>query len=73
MVPRLSNAQMVKADAPRPKGSFKALTEQPDFITNGTLMDFQLDGVAWLYYNWWTRRNCILADEMGLGKTVQAS
>ncbi len=42
---------------PVKKGSFE-----------GTLMPFQEEGAAWMYY---TKRG-LLADEMGLGKTVQA-
>jgi SNF2 family DNA or RNA helicase len=30
-----------------------------------------LEGVNWLYFNWWKNLSGILADEMGLGKTVQ--
>jgi hypothetical protein len=39
---------------------------------SGTLMPFQVEGVAWLVGNYLRRWGCILADEMGLGKTVQA-
>ena len=31
------------------------------------LRDYQLEGVNWMVWNWYQRRNCILADEMGLG------
>lgn len=31
------------------------------------LRDYQLEGVNWMVFNWYHRRNCILADEMGLG------
>lgn len=33
---------------------------------------YQLEGVNWLLYCYYSKRNCILADEMGLGKTIQA-
>jgi SNF2 family DNA or RNA helicase len=36
------------------------------------LRPYQLEGLNWLLFNWYTRQNCILADEMGLGKTVQS-
>jgi chromodomain-helicase-DNA-binding protein 7 len=36
-----------------------------------TLRHYQLQGVNWLRFCWFCRRNSILADEMGLGKTVQ--
>ncbi|GFF22704.1 chromatin remodeling factor mit1 [Aspergillus lentulus] len=44
---------------------------QPDTVTGGQLMDYQKDGVNWLYYMWFKQQNAILADEMGLGKTIQ--
>ena len=31
------------------------------------------NGVNWLIFSWYQRRNCILADEMGLGKTLQVA
>ncbi|KAH9813267.1 hypothetical protein DFH28DRAFT_365337 [Melampsora americana] len=62
--------QLAKLDAPRPQDSFTAFEKQPEYIPH-TLMDFQLDGVNFCYYNWYSRHPTILADEMGLGKTVQ--
>ena len=47
------------------------LREQPSYIKNGQLRDFQVVGLNFLAYNWSKNRNVILADEMGLGKTVQ--
>jgi chromodomain-helicase-DNA-binding protein 4 len=44
---------------------------QPTSLTGGKIMDYQLDGLNWLYYMWYKEQNCILADEMGLGKTIQ--
>lgn len=35
------------------------------------MMDFQLEGVNWLYYKFLQKQNAILADDMGLGKTIQ--
>lgn len=54
--------------------SFKTklvLKSQPEMVTGGQLMDYQLDGVNWLYYMFWQQTNAILADDMGLGKTLQ--
>lgn len=51
-----------------PAGQFK---EQPHYIKNGTLRDFQRTGVSFMALNWQKNRSVILADEMGLGKTVQ--
>ena len=44
---------------------------QPENLTGGTLMDYQMEGLNWIYYRWHQRQNAILADEMGLGKTIQ--
>jgi chromodomain-helicase-DNA-binding protein 4 len=44
---------------------------QPSCLTGGKIMDYQLDGLNWLYYMWYKEQNAILADEMGLGKTIQ--
>lgn len=46
-------------------------TAQPTTVTGGQLMDYQVEGMNWLYYQWFKSQNCILADEMGLGKTIQ--
>jgi hypothetical protein len=45
---------------------------QPSFLHEGTLRDYQLDGLNWMVYSWARDHNIILADEMGLGKTVRA-
>lgn len=52
---------------------FKAveLSSQPKNLTGGKLMEYQMEGVNWLYYKWHSMQNAILADEMGLGKTIQ--
>lgn len=47
------------------------LEAQPDSLTGGEMMPYQLDGINWLYYQWFRKQNAILADEMGLGKTIQ--
>ncbi|KAK6500203.1 hypothetical protein TWF481_010552 [Arthrobotrys musiformis] len=44
---------------------------QPKYISGGTLKDYQLEGMNWLYFRWFKQMNAILADEMGLGKTIQ--
>ncbi|KAJ9603867.1 hypothetical protein H2200_011388 [Cladophialophora chaetospira] len=45
--------------------------KQPTTMTGGELMLYQLEGLNWLLYQWFTNQNAILADEMGLGKTIQ--
>ena len=47
------------------------LKEQPKSLKGGDLMNYQLDGLNWLLYQWHRDQNAILADEMGLGKTIQ--
>ncbi|KAF3940373.1 hypothetical protein ABW19_dt0202614 [Dactylella cylindrospora] len=44
---------------------------QPKYISGGTLKDYQIEGMNWLYNRWFEKKNAILADEMGLGKTIQ--
>ena len=44
---------------------------QPSSLTGGELMGYQMEGLNWLYYQWFKSHNAILADEMGLGKTIQ--
>ncbi|GAA5831036.1 hypothetical protein JCM11251_005118 [Rhodosporidiobolus azoricus] len=70
-VPSLTKKQMAELDEPRDPKRFVAIKDQPSYITGGKLMDFQIEGVNFLRYQWWQRKGCILADEMGLGKTCQ--
>ncbi|KAK4153914.1 PHD/FYVE-zinc-finger like domain-containing protein [Chaetomidium leptoderma] len=44
---------------------------QPKGLQRGKLMEYQLEGLNWMLYNFRHERSVILADEMGLGKTVQ--
>ena len=52
-------------------GSELAMKSQPASLTGGELMEYQMEGLNWLYYQWVKKKNAILADEMGLGKTIQ--
>jgi hypothetical protein len=45
--------------------------KQPDNLTGGEMMAYQMEGLNWAYYKWYKQQNAILADEMGLGKTIQ--
>ncbi|KAF2130237.1 hypothetical protein P153DRAFT_430497 [Dothidotthia symphoricarpi CBS 119687] len=45
--------------------------KQPENLVGGELMKYQIEGLNWLYYQWYSQKNGILADEMGLGKTIQ--
>ncbi|KAI1439151.1 PHD/FYVE-zinc-finger like domain-containing protein [Xylaria sp. CBS 124048] len=47
------------------------LKSQPAHLKKGKLMEYQIEGVNFLLYNFHQQQNVILADEMGLGKTVQ--
>ncbi|CAG9335654.1 unnamed protein product [Blepharisma stoltei] len=47
------------------------LTEQPSNIINGTMREYQLEGLNWLLKMNACKVSAILADEMGLGKTLQ--
>jgi SWI/SNF-related matrix-associated actin-dependent regulator of chromatin subfamily A member 5 len=47
------------------------LAKQPSVLQNGTLREYQLEGLNWLIKLYNNGISGILADEMGLGKTVQ--
>ncbi|KAL8733731.1 MAG: hypothetical protein Q9166_001924 [cf. Caloplaca sp. 2 TL-2023] len=55
----------------KPRAPAEQFKEQPHYIKNGTLRDFQKTGINFMALNWQKGRSVILADEMGLGKTVQ--
>ncbi|KAG0318700.1 hypothetical protein BGZ97_003417 [Linnemannia gamsii] len=46
-------------------------TESPAYVKNGTLRDYQIQGLNWMISLYKNGINGILADEMGLGKTLQ--
>lgn len=52
-------------------GASLEMKTQPSTMIGGNLMPYQLEGLNWLYYQWFKEQNAILADEMGLGKTIQ--
>ncbi|PIN97323.1 hypothetical protein AB205_0201340, partial [Aquarana catesbeiana] len=60
-----------KVDRP-PPNSWKKINQSREYKTGNQLREYQLEGLNWLLFNWYNRRNCILADEMGLGKTIQS-
>ncbi|RLO02394.1 hypothetical protein DYB28_014357, partial [Aphanomyces astaci] len=39
--------------------------DSPTYNDNNTLRSYQLEGLNWMVFCWYNRRNCILADEMG--------
>jgi len=60
-----------KQSNPDTRSRMTKLEEQPSYIQNGQLREFQMKGLNFLALNWTRGMNVILADEMGLGKTVQ--
>ena len=55
-----------------PRTNFTKLEVSPTFNTGHSLRPYQLEGLNWLLFSWYTRRSVMLADEMGLGKTIQS-
>ncbi|PRP88087.1 chromodomain-helicase-DNA-binding protein 5 [Planoprotostelium fungivorum] len=51
--------------------AFQEYKNQPSFLPS-QLYPWQLEGLNWLVYSMYKKRNVILADEMGLGKTIQS-
>ncbi|DAZ97083.1 TPA: hypothetical protein N0F65_001267 [Lagenidium giganteum] len=72
--PMINNAHPAMFSDVRPDPSTWAkYQESPVYNNQNTLRSYQLEGLNWMVFCWYNRRNCILADEMGLGKTVQAT
>ncbi|XP_071351598.1 uncharacterized protein chd6 isoform X3 [Trachinotus anak] len=55
-----------------PPDKWQKLERSRDYRNGNQLREYQLEGMNWLLFNWYNRKNCILADEMGLGKTIQS-
>ncbi|CAK6977756.1 chromodomain-helicase-DNA-binding protein 6 [Scomber scombrus] len=55
-----------------PPEKWQKLELSRDYRNGNQLREYQLEGMNWLLFNWYNRKNCILADEMGLGKTIQS-
>uniref|UniRef100_A0A4W6DRT1 Chromodomain helicase DNA binding protein 6 n=1 Tax=Lates calcarifer TaxID=8187 RepID=A0A4W6DRT1_LATCA len=55
-----------------PPEKWQKLEQSRDYRNGNQLREYQLEGMNWLLFNWYNRKNCILADEMGLGKTIQS-
>jgi chromodomain-helicase-DNA-binding protein 7 len=68
-----SNPTSIPTRWRRPRvSSYTELKEAPMSLDGEmVLRDYQLEGLNWLRFCWYHRRNSILADEMGLGKTAQ--
>lgn len=66
IVPEISHVERPPAD------TWKKLELTRPYKADNNLREYQLEGMNWLLFNWYNRKNCILADEMGLGKTIQS-
>ncbi|XP_028931704.1 chromodomain-helicase-DNA-binding protein 9 isoform X3 [Ornithorhynchus anatinus] len=55
-----------------PSNTWNKIEQSREYKNGNQLREYQLEGLNWLLFNWYNRRNCILADEMGLGKTIQS-
>ncbi|KAJ2386987.1 ATP-dependent DNA helicase Hrp3, partial [Coemansia sp. RSA 2611] len=66
---KLAHRSASTSKVKRPK--FQRLAKQPEYLTGGTLRDYQLTSLNWMAHLWCNDENGILADEMGLGKTIQ--
>nr|XP_015220539.1 PREDICTED: chromodomain-helicase-DNA-binding protein 6 [Lepisosteus oculatus] len=62
----------LKAVERPPPEQWQKLEKSRDYRNGNELREYQLEGMNWLLFNWYNRKNCILADEMGLGKTIQS-
>ena len=70
-IPSVCPSHLQLHQRPTPS-DFRPIKESPVYKDGNQLRSYQLEGLNWLIFNWYTRQNCILADEMGLGKTVQS-
>ena len=70
--PSAAERKLSASGARPPRTNFKKLTASPHFKGGHALRDYQLEGLNWLLFSWYTRRSVMLADEMGLGKTIQS-
>ncbi|KAK7915970.1 hypothetical protein WMY93_011731 [Mugilogobius chulae] len=64
-------ADLRHVERPSPE-KWQKLESSRDYRNGNQLREYQLEGMNWLLFNWYNRKNCILADEMGLGKTIQS-
>ncbi|KAK1157605.1 hypothetical protein AOXY_G23730 [Acipenser oxyrinchus oxyrinchus] len=65
-IPAIKHMERPAAD------TWQKLERSRDYRNANELREYQLEGMNWLLFNWYNRKNCILADEMGLGKTIQS-
>ncbi|XP_046701763.1 LOW QUALITY PROTEIN: chromodomain-helicase-DNA-binding protein 6 [Silurus meridionalis] len=63
--------ELTPVERPSPE-QWQKLEQSREYRNGNQLREYQLEGMNWLLFNWYNRKNCILADEMGLGKTIQS-
>ncbi|KAF8975497.1 hypothetical protein BGZ46_009074, partial [Entomortierella lignicola] len=63
--------ELLNEDENEDDGSSFVFTESPAYVKNGTMRDYQIQGLNWMVSLYKNGINGILADEMGLGKTLQ--
>uniref|UniRef100_A0A1B0CAM9 Uncharacterized protein n=1 Tax=Lutzomyia longipalpis TaxID=7200 RepID=A0A1B0CAM9_LUTLO len=63
--------QRVRANKSSEAKTIFRFSKTPDFITNGEMRDYQVEGLNWMISLYENGISGILADEMGLGKTLQ--
>uniref|UniRef100_A0A8C1QG13 Chromodomain helicase DNA binding protein 6 n=1 Tax=Cyprinus carpio TaxID=7962 RepID=A0A8C1QG13_CYPCA len=63
--------EIKQVERPLPE-QWQKLEKSREYRNANQLREYQLEGMNWLLFNWYNRKNCILADEMGLGKTIQS-
>jgi len=51
--------------------NFNKLKNQPVYVTQGKLLNHQLEALNWLLSSWVKKMNAVIADELGLGKTIE--
>lgn len=66
ILPEVKHVERPASDA------WQKLETSREYKNSNRLREYQLEGMNWLLFNWYNRKNCILADEMGLGKTIQS-
>ncbi|KAL0088183.1 P-loop containing nucleoside triphosphate hydrolase protein [Phycomyces blakesleeanus] len=70
---RIIPPQKVPNPPPRPDFTrFMKYDSSPVYRYSNSLRSYQLEGLNWLRFCYFSYRSSILADEMGLGKTVQS-
>lgn len=67
-----SNPKKIPSRWKRPSpDKYVEIKETIESKVGTSLRPYQLEGLNWLRFCWYNKRNTILADEMGLGKTAQ--